>query len=47
MTAEEYWHEVGKVLLPRANGKTVSIPQGLTVEEMLEYLNSFAEQKNA
>lgn len=29
MTPEEYWHEVGKVLLPRANGKSVPIPEGL------------------
>lgn len=40
MTPEKYWEEVGKRILGRSGGVRISLPEGLTVDELREFIDS-------
>lgn len=47
MTPEKYWEEVGKRILGCSGGVRISLPEGLTVDELLEFIDSRNDEKIA
>lgn len=47
MTPEKYWEEVGKRILGRSGGVRISLPEGLTVDELREFIDSRNDEKIA
>lgn len=47
MTPEKYWEEVGKRILGHSGGVRISLPEGLTVDELLKFIDSRNDEKIA
>ena len=47
MTPEKYWEEVGKCILGRSGGIRISLPEGLNVDELREFIDSRNDEKIA